>query len=81
MREMKSRWRQHNEIRSVMETSGEMNWKVKAMSEIILWVSMMKGTVDKSIMNENYDEGRKWNEIWYGCHGNWTQLCSEVDAV
>ena len=49
-----------------METSGEMNWKVKGMSEIISWVSMMKGTVVKSRIYEKYDEGRKWNEICYG---------------
>ena len=52
--------------KSVMETSGEMKWKVKAISEIILWRAVMKGIVVKCIMNEKYDEGKKWNEIWYG---------------
>ena len=49
-----------------METSREMYWKVKAMSEIMLWVSMIKGTVVKSSMNEKYDEGSsevKWNLV------------------
>ena len=45
------------EISSEMKTLGEMNWKLKAMSEIISWVSMMKGTVVKSRMNEKYDKG------------------------
>jgi hypothetical protein len=31
---------------------------VKAISENILWKSMMKGTVVKCIVNENYDEGK-----------------------
>ena len=43
-----------NEIRSVMEKSGEilMKRKVKAISVIVLWKSMMKGIVEKSTMNE-----------------------------
>ena len=42
-----------------METSREMKWKVKAISKIILWKEMMKGIVDKCIMNEKNDEGKK----------------------
>ena len=52
--------------KSVMETSREMKWKVKARSESTWWKAMMKGIVDKCIMNEKYNEGKKWNEIWYG---------------
>ena len=42
-----------------METSREMKWKVKARSKITWWKAMMKGIVDKCIMNEKYDEGKK----------------------
>ena len=42
-----------------METSRERKWEVKAISEIILWKAMMKGIVDKCIMNEKYNEGKK----------------------
>ena len=56
-----------NEIRSVMEISGAMYWKVEAMSEIISWVSMMKGTVVQSSINEKYNEARNLNETrWRG---------------
>ena len=51
--------------KSVMETSWEMKWKGKVISEIILWKAMMKGIVVTCIMNEKYDEGKKWNGIWY----------------
>ena len=44
-----------------METSmaREMKWKVKTRSKITWWKAMMKGIVDKYIMNEKYDEGKK----------------------
>ena len=44
-----------------METSREMKWKVKAISEIIWWKAMMKRIVVKCIMHEKYDEGEKMN--------------------
>ena len=39
---------------------------MESESKTILWKAMMKGFVDKCIMNEKYDEGKKLNEIWYG---------------
>ena len=59
---------------------------MESESKTILWKAMMKGFVDTCIMNEKYDEGKKWNEIWFG--GNsWKMvwkyeliLWSEVDV-
>ena len=60
---VKSNWKQ--QMKLVCDGNILRN-EMESESKTILWKAMMKGFVDKCIMNEKYDEGKKmkWILVW-----------------